>query len=167
MEADAQLLEQFPVVIVIPVAWGEMDAFRHINSAAYFRYIESGRVAYFDRIGLLESFGTTGIGPILASTACRFRFPLTYPDTVSVATWISSLGDDRFKMETRIVSQRNSRTAAEAQSLVVMFDYRRGEKARLTLQIRRRIEKLQATRGACHGGPSRHPTKIQPGFTDD
>jgi acyl-CoA thioester hydrolase len=34
-------LEAFPVVISIPVAWGEMDAFQHVNNSVYFRYFDS------------------------------------------------------------------------------------------------------------------------------
>lgn len=28
----------YPVVIEIPVAWGEMDAYGHLNNIVYFRY---------------------------------------------------------------------------------------------------------------------------------
>ena len=30
-----------------------MDAFGHINNVAYFRYLENGRLAYFDEMGKL------------------------------------------------------------------------------------------------------------------
>jgi acyl-CoA thioester hydrolase len=31
------LVEGYPVVIEIPVQWGEMDAFQHVNNVVYFR----------------------------------------------------------------------------------------------------------------------------------
>ena len=34
-------LAGFPVVVDIPVAWGEMDAFGHVNNVMYFRYFET------------------------------------------------------------------------------------------------------------------------------
>ena len=37
----------YPVVIETPVAWGEMDAYGHVNNIVYFRYFESARIAYF------------------------------------------------------------------------------------------------------------------------
>src|SRR5262245_20383692 len=80
------LQREFPVVIEIPIAWGEMDAMQHVNNIVYFRYVESARMAYFERIGFLEHQRVTGVGPILAWTNCRFRRPLTYPDTVRVGT---------------------------------------------------------------------------------
>jgi hypothetical protein len=37
--------------VSIPVAWGEMDAFQHVNNVIYARWIETARMAYLDRIG--------------------------------------------------------------------------------------------------------------------
>jgi acyl-CoA thioester hydrolase len=33
-------LADYPVVVEIPVAWGEMDAYGHVNNIVYFRYFE-------------------------------------------------------------------------------------------------------------------------------
>lgn len=41
MAADP--LDGYPVRIEVPVAWGELDAFGHVNNTAYFRYFESAR----------------------------------------------------------------------------------------------------------------------------
>jgi len=62
------LLPGFPVVIEIAVAWGEMDAFRHVNNVASFRYFESARIAYFDRLDAMREMERNGCGPILAET---------------------------------------------------------------------------------------------------
>ena len=39
-----QSLEQYPVILEQPVAWGDMDAFGHVNNVMYYRYIESARL---------------------------------------------------------------------------------------------------------------------------
>ena len=44
------LLEGFPVVVETPIAWGDMDYFRHVNNIVFFRYFESARIAYLERI---------------------------------------------------------------------------------------------------------------------
>ena len=85
------LLETYPVVIEIPVRWGDMDAFNHVNNVMYFQYFESARIAYFDRIQVMGHFKDTGIGPILAATQCRFRFPVTYPDTLDVGARVAEI----------------------------------------------------------------------------
>ena len=84
------VLDRCPVVIETPVAWGQMDAFRHLNNTAYFRFFESARIAYFEKLDLLEFMESTGVGPILASTNCRFKIPLTYPDTVSIGSRVGA-----------------------------------------------------------------------------
>jgi acyl-CoA thioester hydrolase len=136
-------LEGFPVVIEIPVAWGEMDSLQHVNNIIYFRYFESVRMACFDRLEIWRFMEETGIGPILASTECRFRIPLTYPDTVSVGTRITSIADDRFVMAYRVVSHQHKRVAAEGQGVIVSYDYREKKKASLPAQLRSRMESLE------------------------
>ena len=49
-----KLLQNYPVVIEIPVAWGDMDAFQHVNNVTYFKYFESARIAYFEKIKFQE-----------------------------------------------------------------------------------------------------------------
>ncbi|MDQ1592210.1 MAG: acyl-CoA thioester hydrolase [Pyrinomonadaceae bacterium] len=143
-----ELLKLYPVVIELPVVWGEMDALRHVNNIVYFRYFESARMAYFTRLDVWEYMNETGVGPILASTGCKFRLPLTYPDTVSVGTRVSEIGDDRFVMQYVVVSHNHAKAAAEGEGLVVSYDYRALKKAPLPAEMKRRIEALeQSVRG--------------------
>ncbi|HYO98653.1 MAG TPA: thioesterase family protein [Pyrinomonadaceae bacterium] len=138
-----ELLETFPVVIEIPVAWGEMDSLRHVNNIVYFRYFESARMAYFARLDYWTYMNETGIGPILASTGCKFRAPLTYPDTVSVGTKTSQLEDDRFVMKYTAVSHSLGKVAAEGEGLIVSYDYRALRKTALPEEIKARIRSLE------------------------
>ena len=139
------LLEHCPVVIDTPVAWGEMDAFRHLNNIVYFRYFESGRIAYFEALKFLEYMNATGVGPILASTSCKFRIPLTYPDKVSVGTRVSKIDDDRFTMEYYVVSHNHQKVAAEGNGLIVTFDYQENRKVSVPPEIKQRIEELEGS----------------------
>jgi acyl-CoA thioester hydrolase len=138
-----ELLEGYPLVIEAPVAWGEMDSMGHVNNIVYFRYFESARIAYFERVGFMEWMEETGVGPILASTQCRFRLPLSYPDTVSVGAKAEEVGDDRFRMKYLVVSRRHGRAAAEGEGLVVSFDYRAQRKAPLPEEIKARIRAFE------------------------
>ena len=138
-----ELLETYPVVIEIAVAWGEMDSLRHVNNIVYFRYFESARIAYFNKLDIWSYMNETGVGPILASTQCKFRIPLTYPDTVSVGTKISEIADDRFLMKYLVVSHGHQRVAAEGEGLIVSYNYRELRKAPLPDEIKGRIEVLE------------------------
>ncbi|MFT7580233.1 MAG: acyl-CoA thioester hydrolase [Myxococcota bacterium] len=118
------LLEGFEVSVVQPVAWGDMDAFQHVNNTRYFRYFEDARIAYFERTGIAAAQGRPeGIGPILTSTSCRFKAPLRYPDEVQVGARVVSVGRTSFKMEYRLVSIALHKVVAEGTAIVVAFDY--------------------------------------------
>jgi len=134
--------DQCNVIIESPVAWGEMDAYQHVNNVVYFRYFESARMAYFDQVGINESMKIDGIGPILASTQCRFKAPLTYPDKISIATCVSSLSEDRFTMKYYVKSHASGRVVAEGEGLVVFYDYSNNCKHVIPRQLIANIKNL-------------------------
>lgn len=137
------LLKDFPVIIECPVAWGEMDSFKHVNNIVYFRYFENARIAYFDKIDMMAYKESTGIGPILASIQCRFKAPLTYPDTVSVGVRVSRIGTDRFTMDHCVVSHRLGKTAAEGDGVLITYDYGNLKKAPMPPDLKQRILDLE------------------------
>jgi acyl-CoA thioester hydrolase len=142
-ELRGELLADFPVVVATPVAWGDMDYFRHVNNIVFFRYFESARIAYLERIGFERELEESGIGPILGATDCRFRRPVTYPDVVLVGARTVELAEDRFRMEYRLVSESQRAVAAEGGGTLVAFDYRRNCKAPLPRAVRAAIEQLE------------------------
>jgi acyl-CoA thioester hydrolase len=140
------LLSDYPVHIEIPVAWGEMDAFGHLNNVVYFRYLESGRVAYLRALQGVNFMGGTGIGPILASVQCRFKSPVTFPDTLIVGNRVRDMGADRFTMQHSLVSKAQARVVAEGEGLVVAYNYDLGSKVPIPDDVRTRILELEAQR---------------------
>ena len=137
------LLPGFPVVIEIAVAWGEMDAFQHVNNVAYFRYFESARIAYFDRLDAMGEMERNGCGPILAETRCRFRAALQYPDRLAVGARVSQVSDDRFTMQYALASTKAGRIAAEGDGIIVWYDYRAQGKTLLPASVRERIGEIE------------------------
>lgn len=141
----ADLLAGFPVFVELPVVWGEMDSYRHVNNVVYFRYFESARLEYFRRLDWFEYERETGIGPILQATQARYRRPLTYPDTVWVTARVATLAEDRFTMEHQVISKQLAAVAAEGQGTVVTFHYERGAKVPIPDELRKRIADLEAS----------------------
>jgi acyl-CoA thioester hydrolase len=137
-------LAGFPVRIEIPVAWGEMDAFGHVNNIVYFRYFESARIACFAALEYMDLMRDTGVGPILAETQCRFRLPLEYPDVVTVGARVSEIGDDGFLMNYAVVSHRHGRVAADGSGRIVSYDYENKCKAPLQPELRERLARLES-----------------------
>jgi len=145
MPSDAilPLLEGFPVVVDTPVAWGDMDYFRHVNNIVFFRYFESARIAYLERIGFEDELKQRGIGPILHSTNARFRRPVTYPDRVFAGARTTRMLGDRLVMEYRVVSERLGAVAAEGGGVLVAYDYANGRKAALPGAVREAVLGLE------------------------
>ena len=140
----AALLADCPVIVDLPVAWGEMDAMGHVNGVIFIRYFETSRFTYFARLGpALEGMGASDRGWILASLTCRYRAPLTFPDTVSVGTRVASMGTDRYLMQHRVVSHRLGKVAAEGDVLIVAYDYQRAAKTPLTPADRAAIAAIE------------------------
>ena len=139
----AELLADFPVRVDVPVAWGDMDAMGHVNNAVYFRWFETARVRCFGELGLGPIEQSDDVGPILHSASCRYRIPLTHPDTVTVGARIGDVGEDRFAMLYRAVSHRHQAVAADGESVIVTFSYATGTKARVAEELRARLLDLR------------------------
>ena len=138
-----ELCRVYPVLIEIPIAWGDMDAFQHVNNRVYFKHFESARMAYLEKIGFLEVMNQTNIGPILASTQCKFKIPLTYPDHVTVGAKVRTIEKDRFIMEYAVISHKHQKIAALGDGVLVTFDYKNNVKALIPEDIRQRIIDLE------------------------
>jgi acyl-CoA thioester hydrolase len=137
-----EFLGEYPVTVEIPVAWGEMDSFSHVNNIVYFRYFESARIACFDRIGYPDLMHNSGSGPILASTECRFRIPLTYPDMLIAGTVIEDIGQHHFLMGYAVFSRNHDAIAATGSGRIVSYDYQRQKKAPIPDAIRNGLKDL-------------------------
>lgn len=135
--------EEFPVRVELPVAWGDMDAFNHVNNTVYFKWFESARIAYFEHTQTMGEMRAEGIGPILASTSCRFRAPLSYPDKIVACARIAETGEDRFVMHYAVFSEKLKRLAAYGDGVVVMVNYGDGKKAPIPDSVREAIKRIE------------------------
>ncbi len=148
------LLGRYPVSVTIPVAWGEMDSFQHVNNVAYARWVETARVAYFTRLGLMCPLPPDGVGPILARLAIDYGRPIEFPDTVRLDVTVKRIGKSSLGMAYRIWSEAQQAEVAAAEDVIVMFDYKAGEKAPVDDALRAAIHALEAK---APGAPRRVP----------
>ena len=149
MSEDHELLEGYPAVVELPVQWGEMDAYGHVNNVVFFRHFESARIRYLEACGFVASYEEDRVGAILHSTSCRFRLPLRHPDTVLVGARADGVEVDRFVMGYRTVSLARDAVVADGTGTVVSYDYRAGEPTPIPEAVREGIRRLE---GAAGGG---------------
>ncbi|HSU12911.1 thioesterase family protein [Longimicrobium sp.] len=145
MPNPSSLLAEYPVVVELPVFWGDMDWFRHVNNIIYFRWFESARIEYLERIGFRQETEHGGVGPILHSTQARFRRPVEWPDTVLAGARTTEVGDDRFTQEYRLVSRAHGQVAAEGGCILMAYDYANARKAALPPAVRDAIHRLESS----------------------
>lgn len=133
--------QQYPIHTAINVAWGEMDALQHVNNVVYFRYFETARIDFFNQIGLLADLKITQVGPVISENQARYKRPVTFPDTLLVGVSISDIKADRFLMHYHVYSQSQQAVTTIGSSLVVMFNFKTGQKAVLDGQLLEALHK--------------------------
>jgi acyl-CoA thioester hydrolase len=103
------------------VTWGEMDPFNHVNNVSFFSYFENARIAYMESLGWWDKLLELNIGIIVASLQCRYRRPVTYPDTLEIGVRVERLSRDRFVLVYRLESRVQKTLVAEGESLMVSY----------------------------------------------
>lgn len=134
----------FPVQVKLPVQWGEMDAFGHVNNTVYFKYFETARLAYFDAVGVMEDMQSKQIGPILAETNAEFKRALKFPDQITVGANITENQEFGFMMQYGVYSEQQKTITTLGSGRIVMVDYNNGQKVKPSEKLLKAIETLQA-----------------------
>lgn len=136
--------EAWTTTIELPVRWGDMDAFDHVNNTIYFRYFESVRIEYFMQVkwGWDKNKNKSHIGPILAHTSCQFIQPVRHPDNLTIAIRAKKLGNSSLVQEYAVYSDKLG-LAASGESVVVCFDYQNNTKVNFPDDLRNRIKELE------------------------
>ena len=107
--------------------FNDCDPMGHVNNALYSTYLEEAR------IGVLGGLGAF----ILARVEIDFRAELRPGDEVEVATRCSHVGTKSFRLDHRLTV--GERVVAEATSVLVSYDYERGESVPVPDDLRRRL----------------------------
>lgn len=131
----------FKVSVNQPVAWGDMDAFGHVNNTVYLKYFETARVKYFDDIPELAGFKGDEI-PVLANITCNFKKPVVYPDILEVKVAVKEMGHASMKIVCEMISPKVG-LAATAECTIVLIDIKKGHSVRIPNVWRAAIEKVE------------------------
>jgi acyl-CoA thioester hydrolase len=123
-----------------------MDALGHVNNVIYIRYVESGRIAYFNAIGADAGLDGGGEGPILADIQCSFIGQLRYPAQIDIGTRTAKIGTKSFTVEAGIFLAGEDAPVATSKAVVVWFDYVNQRTAPLLDALRERVLELEVVR---------------------
>ena len=74
----------------LPIRWGDMDAFGHVNNTVYFRYMEQARIEWITSLGYSFSSGDESM--LMINGFCNFHQQLAYPGELILKTYIGTIG---------------------------------------------------------------------------
>ncbi len=148
-------MNSWPIITEIPVLWGDMDDFGHVNNIIYLKWCETSRVELFREVWNLKSLkmedilAKEGMGPILANFNMNYRIPVEYPDIITVKTRVTKIGNTSFSVSHELYSKMSGDNfVANAESVIVMINYKSGKKAIIDDNNRRKLKQF-------FGGPDR------------
>ena len=136
-------LAHYPVIHHQPIHWGEMDAFNHLNNVVYYRYAESARIAYLQKLGMFDGSMVT----MLAQSSCQYLSPVTYPDTLLLGVRCQRLGTTSIVMEYSYYSGMQQKIVATAEAVIVRLDSAGEQKLAWTEDERARLLRLEKSVG--------------------
>lgn len=100
----------------IQVRYADYDMMGHVNSAAYFTFLETARLRV-----MLERWQGQVFDAVVARQSCDYRKPIFFNGDVVVTLRVAKVGSTSFELFYRIHDGRGT-TYAEATSIMVCFD---------------------------------------------
>ncbi|UCV06011.1 acyl-CoA thioesterase [Dechloromonas denitrificans] len=125
-------------VCQMPIRWGDMDAYGHVNNTVYFRYMEQARVEWIEAMNILVRPG--GAGPVIISASCTFLIPMSYPGRVEVRTFTGPPGRSSVQTYVEMSIEGDERLYAEGAAKVVWMDTQTGKSVPLPDHVRAMLE---------------------------
>jgi acyl-CoA thioester hydrolase len=115
------VIDEFRHRTRLEVRFRDIDAFRHVNNAAFFTYIEQARIRYL--IDLLDVEAVERLPMILAAVQIDFRSPILFGQEVEIGTRVDWIGNTSFSMSHHLTANPQARVVAEAATILVAYDY--------------------------------------------
>jgi len=123
----------------IEISWGDMDAFGHVNNAAYLRYMEDARISWLNSLD--EALESDGHGPAVVNININFRRELRFPTTIRVSLNISQASEKRVLNQYVIADRDNPEAVfADAELTLVWIDRKTRRSMPVPVMIRKSLE---------------------------
>lgn len=124
----------------MPIRWGDMDAFGHVNNTVYFRYMEQVRISWFESIGIIGG-AEQGQGPVIVNASMEFLRQLHYPGDVVAVMSVGKPGRSSFDTGFELRRSDDPGTLyARGAARCVWIDYAAGRSVPLPERLRELLE---------------------------
>ena len=128
-------LLDYPIIYQQQVAWGDMDAFGHVNNVIYYRYMESARIDYMNKLDILRE----DIYTVVASNQCKYMRPVFYPDQLKIGVRVEEVRSSAFRMSYLLWSEQQQQVVATGDAVMVCVDKVEMQKIKIPDNIRKRL----------------------------
>lgn len=137
------ILQAFPVVVELPIQWGDLDAYGHVNNLVYLKWFETARAVYASQVGVEVVPGQKGVGGVLASISCKYLRQLSYPGNILSGVRTARISIGSLTLEFRIADAQIGVPVAEGTCDAVLYDYAVNTLVPIPDHIRVAIEELE------------------------
>ena len=112
----------FSPIVPILVHFGvDVDLYGHVNNVKYFEYFQEARIRYLMRIFDVGGPGERAVPLVIAQMDVDYRVPILFrPEPYDVHSWVSSVGNSSFVIESEI--RDGGTLLSRARVVAVTFD---------------------------------------------
>lgn len=136
-------MTDFPFSCPVELRYSDVDAMNHVNNAVYVTWLETARVRLWQaRLGFSGS--ARDIPIIVARVAVDYRSPVGFDEPVTIGVGVNEIGRTSFTLAYRI--EASGRLAAEAETVQVLYDYRKRRPQPITGELRGKLEALKLSK---------------------
>ena len=133
------MLSDYPIIHIQPVAWGDMDAFGHVNNVLYYRYMESARIRYMDELNIFQH----DVYTVVASNQCKYIRPVFYPDQLKIGARVEEMRNSALRMSYLLWSEQQQAIVALGEAVMVCVDKENMLKMSIPEIIRQKVTKIE------------------------
>jgi acyl-CoA thioester hydrolase len=131
--------------LAIPTRWMDNDSYGHVNNVTYYSYFDTAVNRHLIVDGGLDIADGPAIG-LVVETMCRFRKPLTFPETIDAGLRVVTIGSSSVRYEIGLFRQGDDEPAATGYFVHVWVDRVSQRPVPVPPAIRAALEQLVADR---------------------
>lgn len=140
--------KEFTYYHPITVRFADLDVQEHVNNAVYLTYLESARLAYYEKAGIWHQESGMQTGMVVAHIDIDYLAPICFGQPVQVGLRLVRIGTKSFTLAFQIESVHGQTAFARGTSVMVAYDSVRGQSIPLPAGWREKIQHFEQLNGA-------------------
>ena len=131
----------YKLSLELRIDFSDLDMYKHVNNLTFIRFLQSGRVNFWEATGLATLYSEAKKGAILVSTHCDFKQSLFYPGTAIVKTKLAYVKNSSFGLD-QVILNEHGEVCAEGRDIAVFFDFVHEEALPIPKDLKLRMQQF-------------------------